>query len=207
MAEHFPVTEGVAGSSPVVRAFLLRRFNFLYNLIMTDSEPTGEANRFNLKSMIDRFGQVNQFLRPIGISPILYGSVGVGVYLGDFKKFDDLDILIEDKWLGEDFPEFTRLLDENGFRLVDAKEHEFESEEKFKLNFSTHGILIRDGIADLTTDTVSTSVNGIKIRTLTPTAFTKAYEFSVKDGYRKKTRGKKDAEVINKLKHHIECNK
>jgi len=39
--------------------------------------------------------------------------------------------------------------------------------------------------------------------TLTPDGFLKAYKFSVKDGYRVKTRGKKDTDIIEKLEIYI----
>ncbi|MEK7088872.1 MAG: hypothetical protein AAB913_01945 [Patescibacteria group bacterium] len=40
--------------------------------------------------------------------------------------------------------------------------------------------------------------------TLTPEDFLKAYQFSVKNGYRIDTRGKKDEDIIKRLEIYIE---
>lgn len=170
---------------------------------MTDSKPRNENEGFDLKSMIAKYAKVETFLKPHGISSVLYGSVGVGVYLGDFKEFGDLDILVQDKWLDENWVVFRDLLESEGFALVDEKEHEFEDKNKHKVNFAKHGILTRDEVADPTKDFVTTIFHGVEVYTLTPEAFLKTYEFSVKDGYRKQSRGKKDAVVIDKLKNYL----
>jgi len=174
---------------------------------MSDNEPRSEGNPGSLSAMINHYREVDLFLQRAGINPILYGSVGVGAYLGDFKQFDDLDILVEDRWLNENWSDLLDLLKGHGFALVDAKEHEFEDNTKHKLNFSNYGILTRDGIADPEGDVVSVTVDGVEVKTLKPEAFLRAYEFSVKDGYREQSRGKKDAFVIERLKSHLEIKK
>jgi len=49
--------------------------------------------------MYSNYVVIRSFLNEFGIDPILYGSLGVSVYLGNFKKFNDIDFLIEDEWL------------------------------------------------------------------------------------------------------------
>jgi len=102
-------------------------------------------------------------LQKVGIDPILYGSQGVSVYLGAFKQFGDIDLLIESRWLGADWQ---------------------------------HTASLEDALEIFT-------VNDTTIRTLKPQLFKKAYEFSVRDGYRTAVRGKKDTDVIARLNDYL----
>jgi len=136
-----------------------------------------------------------------GINPILYGSQGVSLYLGNFKKFNDLDLLVDDRYLGNDWHLLVETMQNYGFSLVDIHEHEFTNENKFKVAFAGEQILIRDGIVESIKDVRIVKVDNVEVRTLKVEAFIKAYEFSKRDGYRKEVRGKNDTEIISKLKN------
>ncbi|CAN5162782.1 hypothetical protein BH09PAT1_BH09PAT1_0630 [soil metagenome] len=154
-------------------------------------------------SIYKEYQKIGTFLKPLEINPILYGSAGVGVYLGNFKKFEDLDLLIEDKWITDKWGITVKRMADNGFKLINQREHEFESSDGLKVALAPQSILERDGIGDLETDVTELTYQGIPIRTLFPQTFLKAYEFSAKDGYRRDTRGKKDSEIITKLQNYI----
>lgn len=154
------------------------------------------------ESRIDfsEYQKVNNFLSSHGIDSILYGSLGVSAYLGNFKEFSDIDLLITDVYLKEKWPELTTIMNNNGFKLIDEHEHEFSNDQNIKVAFAKQSILEEDNICDLKKDIQLHHVNGIAVKTLSKEAFIRAYTVSAKDGYRKNIRGKKDLDIINRLK-------
>lgn len=140
--------------------------------------------------------EILEILKELNIKPIIYGSFGVANYLGNFKDFEDIDLLIEEEFLTNRWEEFKKLFELFGFNLVNEKEHEFEFESK-KVGFASKNILIRDKIINHYSELVQ--YKNINAFTLTSEDFLKAYKFSVKDGYRINTRGKKDGDIIKKL--------
>lgn len=145
------------------------------------------------------YQKVNDFLSNNGISPILYGSLGVSVYLGNFKEFGDIDLLVEDSFLNEKWNDLIKIMDNNGFKLIDEDEHEFVNNQNINVAFAKQSILQRDNICDLQKDIQTHCIDGVTIRTLSKEAFIRAYTVSVKDGYRRDVRGKKDLDIINRL--------
>ena len=121
-------------------------------------------------------------------------------YLGNFKDFEDIDLLIEDEFLYSKWQEFKKLFESNGFNFVNEKEHEFELDGK-KVGFASKNILIRDKIIKDFSELVQYKKEDAL--TLISEDFLKAYKFSVEDGYRINTRGKKDKDIIKKLETYI----
>lgn len=140
-----------------------------------------------------------------GVKSYLYGSQAVSIYLGNFRKFDDIDLLTTSNWLAEDWLHLCAILDNNGFKLSDEKEHEFIDSKGTVLAFADVNILTRDKIVHNINDAiVEVSIDGNIIRTFKPEVLLLVYEFSIQDGYRQQTRGKNDAEIIRLLKIYIE---
>jgi hypothetical protein len=153
------------------------------------------------KNTVDEFlSKIFEILKELKAKPIIYGSFGVAIYLGNFKDFEDIDILIEDDFINDRWIEFRKLFEVKGFNLINEKEHEFEFEGK-KVGFASKGILIRDKIINDYSELVQYKNKGAF--TLTPEDFLKAYKFSIRDGYRINTRMKKDENVIKKLEIYI----
>lgn len=150
--------------------------------------------------MNEFLSKVLTILKELNIKPIVYGSFGVSNYLGNFKKLEDLDLLIEDKFINKNWEEFKNLFRVNGFNLINEKEHEFELNNN-KVGFASKNILIRDKIINNYSELVK--YKDMDAFTLTPENFIKAYEFSVKDGYRINHRKKKDKDIIERLKIYI----
>ncbi|HTE21772.1 MAG TPA: hypothetical protein VK674_01900 [Candidatus Limnocylindria bacterium] len=144
-----------------------------------------------------------RYLQGNGIDPLLYGSLGVSLYLGPFKDFNDIDLLIENTWLGERWPELIGVMQGRGFSLVAAREHEFQDQAGLSVAFAEETVLIRDKILDSLNLVITRKVDGTIFRTLSPEGFREAYRFSVKDGYRKDKRGKKDQDVIELLDRYL----
>lgn len=144
--------------------------------------------------------QIIKVLSRKNITPVIYGSFGASNYLGNFKVFEDIDILIDDDFIKNKWSEFRELMEANGFILIDEKEHEFEFDNK-KVGFAAKDILIRDKIIKDYSELIK--YKDINAYTLTLEGFLRAYQFSLKDGYRNNTRGKKDQDIINKLNDYL----
>ena len=150
---------------------------------------------------MDEFlSKILEILKELNIKPVVYGSFGVATYLGNFKDFEDIDILIEDEFINDKWVEFRKFFELNDFVLTDEKEHEFKFEGK-KVGFASKNILIRDKIINDYSELVH--YKNEDAFTLKPEDFLKAYKYSIKDGYRINTRGKKDNSIIEKLEIYI----
>jgi hypothetical protein len=150
---------------------------------------------------MDEFlSKILKALKILNIKPVIYGSFGVANYLGDYKKFEDIDILIDDEFLNIKWEKFNEVLESNNFSLIDKKEHEFELDDK-KVGFASKDILLRDKIISNYSELIQ--YKNTDALTLTTGDFLKAYEFSVKDGYRINARGKKDEDIVNRLKTYL----
>ena len=148
--------------------------------------------------------KIIKILKKLNIKPVIYGSFGVSYYLGNFKKFDDIDLLVEDKFINDKWEEFNKFLLSYNFILINEREHEFLF-DNLKIGFATKSILIKDGIIKDYKDLVK--YGEVDAYTLRPEQFLAAYRFSLKDGYRLKNRLKKDQEVINKIIEYMKVNK
>lgn len=152
--------------------------------------------------MTEFLTQIIAILKELKIKPVIYGSFGVSAYLGNFKDFADLDILIPDEFITDRWEEFRKLFESHGFNLVEEKEHEFEQDGK-KVGVASMEILLRDKIITNYSELVQYLDLDIDAFTLIPEDFLKAYKFSAQDGYRLNTRGKKDEDIIEKLEIYI----
>jgi len=143
-------------------------------------------------------------LRAAAVDPILYGSQGVSLYIGDFKEFGDIDLLVDQRWMTDDWEKLIEIMNQIGFKLYDLHEHDFVNPESVHASFASKDILVRDNIVQsLKNATSDIEVGDITITTLKPGVFKSAYEFSEQDGYRKNTRGKKDRTVIVLLSEYL----
>lgn len=143
-------------------------------------------------------------VQKMGIVPILYGSQGVSLYVGQFTRFGDIDLLVDTKWINEQWQVLIAKMGEIEFELIDEHEHEFADHSSTTVAFAANDILVRDGISGSVRNAIQTlEVNNTEIHTLKPEVFLKAYEFSALDGYRKEIRNKKDSIVINLLKDYL----
>ena len=142
-------------------------------------------------------GTIIKELQHHGIDPILYGSLGVSFYLGDFKKFGDVDLLVPEPWVNTQWQNLMIIMNELGYTLFDEHEHEFIDKTGGHVAFASENVLVRDGISQSPiADVAIMNIGDIKVRTLNLATFKRAYEFSSKDGYRQNQREKKDSEVI-----------
>ena len=63
--------------------------------------------------MEEFLSKILEILKTLNIKPVIYGSFGVATYFGDFKNFEDIDLLIEDEFINNKWKEFKKLLESN----------------------------------------------------------------------------------------------
>jgi hypothetical protein len=144
-----------------------------------------------------------RYLNEKGVSPLLYGSQGVSLYLGAFKQFSDIDLLVADEYLEDKWTALVSIMALRGFALVDEHEHSFRNTRGVEANFAAVSILKRDDILNGPDDIVTIKTPQGPFKTLTAESFKRAYSFSIKDGYRRDIRGKKDQVIIKLLNEYI----
>ncbi len=138
----------------------------------------------NAKLLSDKFG----------IVPLMYGSLGLEYITGENLSADDIDILIPEKYLLEEWESFKAILSENGYTLIDEHEHTFIKNE---IACSYAAIEDLEGFADVKlSDIVCKNASGVSFLVLSLEQYLKVYAASSKDGYRINVRSKKDNEKI-----------
>ena len=130
----------------------------------------------------------------LGITPLLYGSVGLEYLTGEALSADDIDILIPEIYLHQKWPSLLALMEENGYSLIDAHEHTFEKNSLQLSYASLEDLLPFAGIAP--SDIAIHEKEGRPFRLLNLAQYRRVYEASSQDGYRIHTRGKKDGEKL-----------
>ena len=141
------------------------------------------------------FFQNTQLLQEsLGIVPLMYGSLGLEYLTGGNLNADDLDILIPRTFLTDRWSEFQNLLEENGYALIDPREHTFE---KDGLHYSYAQIEELESFAGIPLFQIETrQIQSLRFRLLSLEQYLAVYTASIRDGYRIEVRGKKDAEKI-----------
>ena len=140
------------------------------------------------------FLEVARTLNCRGATPLLYGSLGLWHRTGEAIFADDIDVLLPETWLSEQWSAFQTLLQAEDWRLIDAHEHTFE---KRGVHCSLAALEELETFAGVPISEIETRAeSGAKYRLLSVKQYLAVYKASAKDGYRVNTRGKKDAEKI-----------
>lgn len=129
-----------------------------------------------------------------GIVPLMYGSLGLEYITGENLDADDIDILIPQKYLLEEWESFRALLEECGYTLIDEHEHTFS---RNGIAFSYAVIEELESFAGIKqADIECKNAFGVSFLVLSLEQYLKVYTASSKDGYRINVRSKKDNEKI-----------
>ncbi len=76
---------------------------------------------------IEAFFEVAEKLNAeLQITPLLFGSLGLEQRLGVDLNADDVDVLIPEYYLNDDWKEICAIMEEMGYRLYDLHEHAFK---------------------------------------------------------------------------------
>ncbi len=130
----------------------------------------------------------------MGITPLMYGSLGLEYLTGEDLHAEDIDILIPGLHLRENWPAFCAALEKSGFRLTDEHEHAFE---KDGISYAYAEIEDLEAFAGIRLDEIPTAAaENACFRLLTLGQYLRVYTASARDGYRIRTRMKKDYEKI-----------
>lgn len=137
--------------------------------------------------------------KKLDIVPLLYGSLGLEQRLGVNLDADDVDVLIPEEYLAENWDCITKIMDEKGYALYDVHEHAFEK-DGLSVAFASIENLVPFAGVDIAEITVINE-NDIRYYLLDLQDYLKVYTASSHDGYRKNTKNKNDnqkIELINK---------
>ena len=139
----------------------------------------------------------------LGITPLMYGSLGLEYLTGEDLNADDIDILIPKILLEERWSEFKTILLNDGYTLIDEHEHEFEKEG---IHYSYAQIEELESFAGIGISEIATiSTGDFCFKLLSLSQYLKVYTASSKDGYRVNVRKKKDSDKIEFI--HLQLQK
>jgi len=149
------------------------------------------------------FVGVTKILNMKGITPVLYGSLGLYQIIDPLGPIDDIDFLISDTWLTDKWPEFKTYLEENGFRMDDEHEHEFSHPDiKGWIAFGSIEESKKHSGLDKN-DLELKESNGAEYLVLNADQYLSAYKASLEDGYRQERKGDADKVKIRAIESHL----
>ncbi len=135
------------------------------------------------------------------ITPLLYGSLGLEYLTGHKFYADDIDILIPQRFLQEQWVEFRKTLEDKGYRLTDLHEHTFE---KNGFRYSYASLEELEPFAGISMDAIATvDEEGVSFKLLSLSQYLCVYSASAKDGYRLNVKEKQDVEKIEFIKNRL----
>lgn len=166
------------------------------------AENTINSRNENTPSKKDLFFENAAFLYDVfGIVPLMYGSLGLEFLTGADLNADDVDILVPKEFIFEKWCDFKDVLEKNGYKLIDAHEHEFE---KDGIHYAYAQIEDLTPFAGIAMEEIETSSEGdVRFKLLNLQQYLKVYSASSLDGYRANVKEKKDAEKIALIKSII----
>ena len=139
------------------------------------------------------------FNKKLNIVPLLFGSLGLEERIHTDLNADDIDVLIPESFLNENWDSVVSIMNGNGYVLYDLHEHAFE---KAGLSFAFASIESLENFAGVDTSKIPIVEEiGVRYYLLDLQDYLKVYTASSKDGYRKNIKNKKDEqkiELINK---------
>ena len=132
--------------------------------------------------------------KKLNIVPLLFGSLGLEQRLHTSLNADDIDILIPEAFLDEEWNGVVTVMNDNGYVLYDLHEHAFEKSGLSLAFASIESLTPFAGIDIAKIPIIEES--GVYYYLLDLQDYLKVYTASSKDGYRKNIKNKKDEEKI-----------
>lgn len=137
-----------------------------------------------------------------GITPLLYGSLGLEYLTKKKLLAEDIDILVPESFIGDGWEEFKSFLSKHGYTLVCEREHTFQKDE---VEYSFAKIEELETFAEIRmSDIKKLERSGAEFYLLNLEQYLRVYKASSKDGYRVNVREKKDTEKIAFIKECLE---
>ena len=132
--------------------------------------------------------------KKLNIVPLLFGSLGLEQRLHTSLNADDIDILIPEAFLDEEWNGVVTVMNDNGYALYDLHEHAFEKSGLSLAFASIESLTPFAGIDIAKIPIIEES--GVYYYLLDLQDYLKVYTASSNDGYRKNIKNKKDEEKI-----------
>lgn len=151
--------------------------------------------KVKLQEFFSIAGRLNKDLH---IVPLLYGSLGLEQRLQTDLNAEDIDLLLPEVYLNENWEQLVALMQENGYVLYDLHEHAFEK-AGVRVAFASIEDLTPFAGVELTGIPVNEE-SGVRYFLLTLQDYLKVYTASAKDGYRKTKKNKQDEQKIQLIK-------
>lgn len=150
----------------------------------------------------DAFFAVAKACNAIGITPLLYGSVGLELLLRTDLQADDIDILISEIYLDTQWHSVVSMMQSLGYALYDLQEHAFRKDD-IRIAFAPIEDLSAFANVHICKKHLKTE-NGVQFYLMTLTDYLWVYTASAKDGYRKTNKHKNDQAKIDRIQHALE---
>ena len=152
------------------------------------------------KEFLHIAGELN---KKLGITPLLFGSLGLEQRLCTSLNADDIDILIPEAYLNDNWDSIAALMNADGYVLYDLHEHAFEKSGTSIAFASIESLTPFAGVDVAHIPVVEEA--GIRYYLLDLADYLKVYTESSKDGYRKNTKNKNDEAKIELIKEALGC--
>ena len=157
-------------------------------------------HKAKIKAFLENTKRLN---KRFGITPLLYGSLGLEYVTGEDFSADDIDILIPEIYLRDKWETFRRYLETLGYELIDEHEHTFQKDGN---SFSYARLEeLRSFCGINASDIEAKSIDNISFMILSPEQYLAVYKKSSKDGYRKSVREKNDNEKILRIEAFLKA--
>ncbi len=154
------------------------------------------------KQKLEIFYKVVEKLNEIGSTPILYGSLGLFKILDIDQRTNDIDILIEDKYVTSEWSTLHKLMLSMGYELKDESEHEFVKDGQDIAFAKQSNLLDMNNI--IPESLLVSSDNNIKYRELSVPQYLTCYNTVYKDEYRRKKNKNADIDKIKLIEDYLE---
>jgi hypothetical protein len=160
-----------------------------------------------MKEIFNNFIWITKLLNTKGITPVLYGSLGLYQIIEPLGKVDDIDFLIPDIWLTDKWPEFRSFLESHGFKMDNDHEHEF-SHPDVDVWVAFGSLEEAKKHSGLDADKLGKAESfGTHYLTLSADQYLAAYEASLTDNYRQDRKGDADILKIQAIKDYLQSSK
>lgn len=146
------------------------------------------------------FLEIAKELNSMGVAPVLYGSLGLYRTLGQVGNANDIDLLVDDRYVLDEWSRLMKVMRDRGFTMVDEHEHEFVRDGQKVAFAGSEKALAELGMS--ASDLSLSEIGGARFFELSPQQFLTAYEYSLDDGYRQTKRS--DHEKIDLIKRYLQ---